>query len=69
MHMMPNNWYLKTLVEGILISGELYLAVPVGIALFPQHATIDAMILEKEFQQIKSKNGDFIKEFVYNKGL
>jgi uncharacterized membrane protein YecN with MAPEG domain len=33
--MMPGNWYLKTLLEAILISGELYLAVPVGIAMFP----------------------------------
>jgi uncharacterized membrane protein YecN with MAPEG domain len=41
-HMMPSNWYLKTLVEAILISGELYLAVPTGIAMFPQLATIDA---------------------------
>jgi len=41
-HMMPSNWYLKTLIEAILISGELYLAVPTGIAMFPQLATIDA---------------------------
>jgi len=34
-HMMPKNWYLKTLLEAILISSELYLAVPVGIAMFP----------------------------------
>lgn len=67
--MMPKNWYLKTLVEAILISGELYLAVPVGIAMFPQNATIDAQLLESEFQQVKRSNGDFIKEFVYNKGL
>jgi len=34
--LMPKNWYLKTLVEGVLIAGELYLAVPTGIAMFPQ---------------------------------
>ena len=34
-HLMPKNWYLKTLVEGTLIAGELYLAVPIGIAMFP----------------------------------
>ena len=35
MHLMPGNFYAKTLVEALLISGELYIAVPTGIALFP----------------------------------
>ncbi len=34
-HLMPKNWYLKTFVEATLIAGELYLAVPIGIAMFP----------------------------------
>lgn len=49
MRMMPGNFYLKTLVEGTLIAGELYLAVPVGIAMFPQTAKIDASNVEEEF--------------------
>ena len=52
--LMPKNWYLKTLVEGTLIAGELYLAVPTGIAMFPQQATIEASKLETEFQEIKN---------------
>ncbi len=33
--LMPHNFYFKTLVEAAFLTGELYLAVPVGIALFP----------------------------------
>ena len=68
-HLMPGNFYLKTLVEGTLIAGELYLAVPTGIAMFPQIGTIKAADLEEEFQVIKSSSGDLIKEFKFNKGL
>jgi len=32
---MPGNFYLKTMLEATLIAGELYLAVPTGIAMFP----------------------------------
>ena len=39
-HLMPKNFYLKTLVEVLMITGELYLAVPVGISMFPQKGTI-----------------------------
>lgn len=46
---MPKNWYLKTLVEATLIAGELYLAVPIGIAMFPQKGVIKAEDLEEEF--------------------
>jgi Sideroflexins len=34
-HLMPHNFYAKTAVEATMIAGELYLAVPTGIALFP----------------------------------
>jgi len=68
-HLMPRNWYLKTLVEATLIAGELYLAVPIGIAMFPQKGTIRAEDLEEEFQQLKNKNGQLIREFHFNKGL
>lgn len=50
MKCMPKNFYLKTFLELVLISGELYLAVPTGIAMFPQTATIEANKLEVEFQ-------------------
>ena len=35
MGMMPRNFYLKTLVEVSYISLELYVAVPLGIAMYP----------------------------------
>jgi len=46
---MPRNFYIKTILEGTLIAGELYLAVPIGIAMFPQKGTIKADELEVEF--------------------
>jgi len=61
--MMPKNFYLKSLLEGTMIVGELYLAVPTGIAMFPQRGTILASELEPEFREIKSSHGDFVKEF------
>jgi sideroflexin-5 len=67
--LMPQNWYLKTLVEAVCITGELYLAVPVGIAMFPQKGSINAEDLEPEFQNIKDANGQMIRVFNYNKGL
>ena len=68
-HLMPNNWYLKTFVEAVCITGELYLAVPVGIAMFPQRGYIEASKLEPEFQTIKDSNGQTLRVFEYNKGL
>lgn len=47
---MPGNFYLKTGLEAVLIAGELYLAVPTGIAMFPANATIKADKLEDEFK-------------------
>ena len=49
MHLMPKGFKAKTAVEAILISGELYLAVPTGIAMFPQQGKIDVSLLESEF--------------------
>lgn len=69
MHMMPGNFYMKTLVEGILISGELYLAVPVGVAMYPREGKILAVDLEEEFRNRKDANGEIITEYIFNKGL
>ena len=68
-HLMPSNFYLKTSIEALLIGGELYLAVPIGIAMFPQKGKILVSELETEFQLIKNSHGDLIKEFNFNKGL
>jgi len=69
MRLMPKNFYLKTLVEGLLISLELYFAVPLGIAIYPRMGTIEADKLEEEFQGLKNKKGEVIREFIFNKGL
>ncbi|KAM9978232.1 hypothetical protein ACTFIY_012000 [Dictyostelium cf. discoideum] len=44
-------------------------SLPAAIALFPQESTISANSLEPQFRNIKDKNGNIIKEFIYNKGL
>jgi hypothetical protein len=67
--MMPRNFYLKTLLEVSFISLELYVAVPLGIALYPQQGRIKIEDLEPEFKNLKNENGIAIKEFIFNKGL
>ena len=67
--MMPGNFYAKTLLEVSLIATELYVAVPLGIALYPQSGKILSKDLEPEFQNIKNENGQIIREFIFNKGL
>lgn len=50
---------------------ELYIAVPVGIALYPRIGSIKLEDLETEFsdKQIKSANGELVGKFNFNKGL
>ena len=67
--LMPKWKPLKLSVEISLLVLELYFAVPLGLALFPQYGTLNSSELEPEFQNIKNKQGDVIKEFVFNKGL
>lgn len=69
MGMMPRNFYLKTLVEVSYISLELYVAVPLGIAMYPQIGKINANELEEEFRNIRDERGVAVKEFYFNKGL
>ena len=67
--MMPRNFYLKTFVEVSYIALELYLAVPMAIAMYPQVGKINANELEEEFRNIKDERGVAVKEFYFNKGL
>jgi hypothetical protein len=67
--LMPSNFYAKTLLEVSLIALELYVAVPLGIALYPQQGRIKAEEVEPIYQNLKDENGNLIKEFLFNKGL
>ena len=67
--MIPKNKVLKFSLECSLLALELYLAVPLGLAIYSRTGTIPASELEPEFQNLKDTKGDLIKEFVFNKGL
>ena len=67
--MMPRNKAGKLTIEITLMILYLYLAAPLGLALFPQQGLINADELEPQFQQIRDAEGHLINEFVYNKGL
>lgn len=49
MRLMPKNGYVKGGLEFSLLAFELYLCVPVGIALYPRYGKIEASELEPEF--------------------
>ena len=66
---MPGNFYARTMLEITCISGELYLAVPLAIGMYPQTAKIKSSILEEEFRELTNPRGERIHTFVFNKGL
>ncbi len=69
MNMMPRNFYLRTLLEVTFIAMELYVALPLGIAIYPQRGAIKASDIEEEFRNIKDFEGQPIHNFYFNKGL
>lgn len=44
-------------------------ALPAAIAVFPQTGELNTRSMEKEFQDLKDKNGEPIQQLYYNKGL
>ena len=66
---MPKKFWPKTMVQGLVFLAEIYLAIPLGVAYYPQRVEIDASRLEVEVQQWKNQNGQTIDKFVFNKGL
>ena len=50
MHMMPKNFYLKTLLEISAICFELYFAVPFAIGAYPQYGRLRVDEVEEEFR-------------------
>jgi hypothetical protein len=67
--MMPRNAALRTTLELSLIAGELYIAAPLGVAIYPQLGKVNAEELEQEFKNIRNEHGDIIRVFQFNKGI
>ena len=68
-HLMPRNRILCTALELSLFFGELYLAVPLAIALYPQYGKVSEQDIEPSLRVWKNQQGHHLKEFMYNKGL
>ena len=69
MRMVPRNRFLRGALELSCVFGHCYLAVPLSVAMFPKFSKIAAKELEPQFHDIKDKDGERIKEFIYNKGM
>ncbi len=66
---MPKNFVLRTSLELLAISFELYCAVPFAIGAYPQHGSLTRDEIEAEFREMRDSKGELIKEFLFNKGL
>ena len=53
--MTPKNKHVKFCLDISLLAGEIYFAVPLGLALYDRQGTIPASELEEEFQDIRNK--------------
>lgn len=69
--LMPRSFAAQTLLQMFLFFSEMYLAVPLGIAFYPQTGAIDSSAVEDHLQRdYKEKNGGRLPGcFQYNKGL
>lgn len=59
----------ETVVNIGLIFGTSLVALPFALAVFPQRRTISVSSLEKEFQNLKDKNGENISKVEFNRGI
>lgn len=59
----------KVALEIAVVTGSLWLALPLSIGLFPQVCTAPASALETKFQGLKDKDGKLIDTVFFNKGL
>ena len=69
MKLIPRNKALRTIQELSVVGLALWVALPLSVSLFPQKGEILAEKLEDEFKGLKSKNGEVIERYTYNKGL
>ena len=69
MRIMPKHIVPATAVQMSLFFMELYFAVPIGIALYPQFGKIHADKVEPHIREWKDEQGNHLQEFMFNKGL
>ncbi|KAG0738420.1 hypothetical protein G6F57_001000 [Rhizopus arrhizus] len=60
---------LVTPINFGLIALSLMTALPAAIAVFPQIGELNTSSMEKEFQDLKNKNNEPIRQLYFNKGL
>lgn len=59
----------KTVLDLLVISFALYLALPLSVSMFPPIGKINANEIEEEFRGKKNSKGETINTYFYNKGL
>lgn len=69
MGMLPKSGLPRTALELSVVTFALWNALPWSVSLFPQNGEIQASKLETEFHNLRSKDGQVIEKFYYNKGL
>ncbi len=66
---LPQNPRLRMCVELCVITGSLWGALPLCMAMFPQRASFRAQDLEPEFHHLRDRQGKVVEELYTNKGL
>lgn len=69
LRIMPTKNPMLTAVQMTFFFGELYFAVPLAIAIYPQIGKISAKDVEPHIREWKNEHGQCIREFQFNKGL
>ncbi len=67
--LIPKSRAPRTILELLVISGALYLALPLSVSLFPPRGEINASEMEEEFREKRNSKGQVIQKYYYNKGL
>jgi len=66
---MPKGPNAAKAIELILCGVSLTFALPMSIALFEQHASLDRELIDDELKETKDDEGNQIQTFYFNKGL
>lgn len=64
-----NNPRLAPIANVAVVTGCLWAALPMAIAIFPQYVEMPAKKLEPQFHNLKDKSGKPIETVVFNRGL
>jgi hypothetical protein len=69
MRLMPKSTNAAKVIELILCGMSLTFALPMSIALFEQHASLDRELIDEELKELLDEDGNLIQTFYFNKGL